>query len=224
MLLAENILQRGLIFFGEREVLPWRSPLSPCFLHASLTPGNLLVIAFVSYFGAKLHRPKIIAVGCVLMSIGTFIIALPHFIIGRWVKKQMGLLNLSLWFITSPRHCLCAAMSLRPRCVGWSTPQSTLRLAHQQTRPAPVRWLKCLTKVRNCMGRKCTCNEKGAISVARLWPFASCRVWGRVQLVHVDLRAAGKRPAWDWGDPSPTPWHLLHWWFRHGGKCGAVCR
>lgn len=47
------------------------------------SPGNLLVIAFVSYFGAKLHRPKIIAVGCVLMSIGTFIIALPHFIIGR---------------------------------------------------------------------------------------------------------------------------------------------
>lgn len=45
--------------------------------------GNLLVIAFVSYFGAKLHRPKIIAMGCVLMSIGTFIIALPHFIIGR---------------------------------------------------------------------------------------------------------------------------------------------
>lgn len=48
--------------------------------------GNLLVIAFVSYFGAKLHRPKIIAMGCVLMSIGTFIIALPHFIIGRWVN------------------------------------------------------------------------------------------------------------------------------------------
>lgn len=45
--------------------------------------GNLLVIAFVSYFGAKLHRPKIIAVGCILMSFGTFLIAMPHFIIGR---------------------------------------------------------------------------------------------------------------------------------------------
>ncbi|KAG9345861.1 hypothetical protein JZ751_009017 [Albula glossodonta] len=45
--------------------------------------GNLLVIAFVSYFGAKLHRPKIIAIGCFLMSIGTFLIAMPHFIIGR---------------------------------------------------------------------------------------------------------------------------------------------
>lgn len=45
--------------------------------------GNLLVIAFVSYFGAKLHRPKIIAIGCVVMSFGTFLIAMPHFIIGR---------------------------------------------------------------------------------------------------------------------------------------------
>ncbi|XP_031153151.1 solute carrier organic anion transporter family member 1C1-like isoform X1 [Sander lucioperca] len=53
-------------------------------IDGSFEMGNLLVIAFVSYFGAKLHRPKIIAVGCVLMSIGTFIIALPHFIIGRY--------------------------------------------------------------------------------------------------------------------------------------------
>lgn len=45
--------------------------------------GNLLVIAFVSYFGAKLHRPKIIALGCLLMSFGTFLIATPHFVIGR---------------------------------------------------------------------------------------------------------------------------------------------
>uniref|UniRef100_H3CLK0 Solute carrier organic anion transporter family member n=1 Tax=Tetraodon nigroviridis TaxID=99883 RepID=H3CLK0_TETNG len=53
-------------------------------IDGSFEIGNLLVIAFVSYFGAKLHRPKIIAVGCVLMSIGTFIIALPHFITGRY--------------------------------------------------------------------------------------------------------------------------------------------
>ncbi|KAJ0022142.1 hypothetical protein NQD34_009632 [Periophthalmus magnuspinnatus] len=53
-------------------------------IDGSFEIGNLLVIAFVSYFGAKLHRPKIIAMGCVLMSVGTFIIALPHFIIGRY--------------------------------------------------------------------------------------------------------------------------------------------
>ncbi|XP_072528886.1 solute carrier organic anion transporter family member 1C1 [Salminus brasiliensis] len=53
-------------------------------IDGSFEIGNLLVIAFVSYFGAKLHRPKIIAIGCLLMSFGTFLIALPHFIIGRY--------------------------------------------------------------------------------------------------------------------------------------------
>ncbi|XP_041650459.1 solute carrier organic anion transporter family member 1C1-like isoform X1 [Cheilinus undulatus] len=53
-------------------------------IDGSFEIGNLLVIAFVSYFGAKLHRPKIIAIGCVLMSFGTFLIAMPHFIIGRY--------------------------------------------------------------------------------------------------------------------------------------------
>lgn len=52
-------------------------------LICKLSAGNLLVIAFVSYFGAKLHRPKIIAIGCILMSLGTFLIAMPHFITGR---------------------------------------------------------------------------------------------------------------------------------------------
>uniref|UniRef100_A0A8L0DVI0 Solute carrier organic anion transporter family member n=1 Tax=Oncorhynchus mykiss TaxID=8022 RepID=A0A8L0DVI0_ONCMY len=45
-------------------------------IDGSFEIGNLLVIAFVSYFGAKLHRPKIIAIGCVLMSFGTFLIAI----------------------------------------------------------------------------------------------------------------------------------------------------
>uniref|UniRef100_A0A3P8NRN0 Solute carrier organic anion transporter family member n=1 Tax=Astatotilapia calliptera TaxID=8154 RepID=A0A3P8NRN0_ASTCA len=53
-------------------------------IDGSFEIGNLLVIAFVSYFCAKLHRPKIIAVGCILMSFGTFLIAMPHFIIGRY--------------------------------------------------------------------------------------------------------------------------------------------
>ncbi|XP_070686219.1 solute carrier organic anion transporter family member 1C1-like [Pempheris klunzingeri] len=53
-------------------------------IDGSFEIGNFLVIAFVSYFGAKLHRPKIIAIGCILMSFGTFLIAMPHFIIGRY--------------------------------------------------------------------------------------------------------------------------------------------
>ncbi|XP_061684393.1 solute carrier organic anion transporter family member 1C1 isoform X1 [Syngnathoides biaculeatus] len=78
-------------------------------IDGSFEIGNLLVIAFVSYFGAKLHRPKIIAAGCVLMSIGTFIIALPHFIIGRYEFESSArwVVNSSL----SPSPCSVGSTS-----------------------------------------------------------------------------------------------------------------
>ena len=44
--------------------------------------GNLLVIVFVSYFGAKLHRPKLIGIGCIIMGTGSILTALPHFFMG----------------------------------------------------------------------------------------------------------------------------------------------
>lgn len=50
-----------------------------------LFAGNLLLIAFVSYFGAKLHRPRIIALGCTILSFGCLLISFPHFLFGRWV-------------------------------------------------------------------------------------------------------------------------------------------
>lgn len=50
-----------------------------------LFAGNLLLIAFVSYFGAKLHRPRIIALGCTILSLGCLLISVPHFLFGRWV-------------------------------------------------------------------------------------------------------------------------------------------
>ncbi|KTG38236.1 hypothetical protein cypCar_00037954 [Cyprinus carpio] len=75
-------------------------------IDGSFEIGNLLVIAFVSYFGAKLHRPKIIAIGCLLMSLGTFLIALPHFIIGRYK------------FETSIRSSVNSSSNLSPCPVG----------------------------------------------------------------------------------------------------------
>ncbi|XP_068134121.1 solute carrier organic anion transporter family member 1C1 isoform X2 [Hyperolius riggenbachi] len=56
-------------------------------IDGSFEIGNLLVITLVSYFGAKLHRPKIIGAGCLLMSVGTVLIALPHFIMGRYTYE-----------------------------------------------------------------------------------------------------------------------------------------
>ncbi|XP_007420997.1 solute carrier organic anion transporter family member 1C1 isoform X1 [Python bivittatus] len=53
-------------------------------IDGSFEIGNLLIIILVSYFGAKLHRPKIIGAGCIIMSLGTFLIALPQFFMGHY--------------------------------------------------------------------------------------------------------------------------------------------
>ncbi|XP_067284635.1 solute carrier organic anion transporter family, member 1D1 [Pseudorasbora parva] len=54
------------------------------FIDGSFEIGNLLVIAFVSYFGAKLHRPRLIGAGCLIMAIGSFITMAPHFFQGLY--------------------------------------------------------------------------------------------------------------------------------------------
>ncbi|KAM6162628.1 solute carrier organic anion transporter family member 1B3-like [Erethizon dorsatum] len=46
--------------------------------------GNLFVIVFVSYFGSKLHRPKLIGIGCAIMGAGSILTALPHFFMGYY--------------------------------------------------------------------------------------------------------------------------------------------
>ncbi|XP_008849823.2 solute carrier organic anion transporter family member 1B2-like [Nannospalax galili] len=46
--------------------------------------GNLFVIVFVSYFGSKLHRPKLIGIGCFIMGVGSILTALPHFFMGYY--------------------------------------------------------------------------------------------------------------------------------------------
>ncbi|XP_052577267.1 solute carrier organic anion transporter family member 1B3 [Peromyscus californicus insignis] len=46
--------------------------------------GNLFVIVFVSYFGSKLHRPKLIGIGCFIMGLGSIMTAMPHFFMGYY--------------------------------------------------------------------------------------------------------------------------------------------
>uniref|UniRef100_A0A3Q0T6D9 Solute carrier organic anion transporter family member n=1 Tax=Amphilophus citrinellus TaxID=61819 RepID=A0A3Q0T6D9_AMPCI len=53
-------------------------------IDGSFEMGNLLFLAVVSYFGAKLHRPRLIAAGCFLMAVGAFLTGLTHFFMGRY--------------------------------------------------------------------------------------------------------------------------------------------
>ncbi|KAM3587681.1 uncharacterized protein V6R79_011678 [Siganus canaliculatus] len=53
-------------------------------IDGSFEMGNLLFLAVVSHFGAKLHRPRFIAVGCFLMAVGAFLTGLTHFFMGRY--------------------------------------------------------------------------------------------------------------------------------------------
>ncbi|KAM6984746.1 solute carrier organic anion transporter family member 1C1-like [Aplochiton taeniatus] len=53
-------------------------------IDGSFEMGNLLFLAAVSHFGAKLHRPRLIGVGCFLMSVGSLLTGLPHFFMGRY--------------------------------------------------------------------------------------------------------------------------------------------
>ncbi|XP_030295951.1 solute carrier organic anion transporter family member 1C1 isoform X1 [Sparus aurata] len=53
-------------------------------IDGSFEMGNLLFLAVVSHFGAKLHRPRLIAMGCFLMAVGAFLTGLTHFFMGRY--------------------------------------------------------------------------------------------------------------------------------------------
>ncbi|XP_030178032.1 solute carrier organic anion transporter family member 1B3 isoform X3 [Lynx canadensis] len=67
--------------------------------------GNLFVIVFVSYFGAKLHRPKIIGIGCFIMGTGSILTALPHFFMGYYRYSKESLVNPSENLTTSFSTC-----------------------------------------------------------------------------------------------------------------------
>ncbi|XP_056311219.1 solute carrier organic anion transporter family member 1C1 [Danio aesculapii] len=54
------------------------------FIDGSFEMGNLLFVAAVSHFGARLHRPRLIGMGCFLMAIGSALTGLPHVFMGRY--------------------------------------------------------------------------------------------------------------------------------------------
>uniref|UniRef100_A0A8C8DAJ1 Solute carrier organic anion transporter family member n=1 Tax=Oncorhynchus tshawytscha TaxID=74940 RepID=A0A8C8DAJ1_ONCTS len=81
-------------------------------IDGSFEMGNLLFLAVVSHFGAKLHRPRLIAVGCFLMAVGSFLTGLPHFFMGRYTFDTViqGSMNDSELYCAPV--CLCMIPSV----------------------------------------------------------------------------------------------------------------
>ncbi|XP_054447348.1 solute carrier organic anion transporter family member 1B3-like isoform X2 [Pteronotus mesoamericanus] len=75
-------------------------------IDGSFEIGNLLVIIFVSYFGSKLHRPRIIGIGCLIMGTGSIVTALPHFFMGYYRYSKEAYINPSENSIPSLSTCL----------------------------------------------------------------------------------------------------------------------
>ncbi|NXD11230.1 SO2B1 protein, partial [Nothocercus nigrocapillus] len=50
--------------------------------------GNTLLIVLLSYFGSRVHRPRFIGCGAILVSLAGFLMSLPHFITGRYEYDQ----------------------------------------------------------------------------------------------------------------------------------------
>ncbi|XP_041437053.1 solute carrier organic anion transporter family member 2B1 L homeolog isoform X2 [Xenopus laevis] len=46
--------------------------------------GNTVLIVFVSYFGSRVHRPRFIGVGALIVCTAGFLMSLPHFIMGAY--------------------------------------------------------------------------------------------------------------------------------------------
>ncbi|XP_038124803.1 solute carrier organic anion transporter family member 3A1 [Cyprinodon tularosa] len=56
---------------------------------SSFEIGNLALILFVSYFGAKAHRPRLIGCGGIIMALGALLSALPEFLTNQYEMDKI---------------------------------------------------------------------------------------------------------------------------------------
>ncbi|XP_010001250.1 PREDICTED: solute carrier organic anion transporter family member 1C1-like [Chaetura pelagica] len=100
-------------------------------IDGSFEIGNLMVMVLVSYLGPRVHRPKVIAVGCLIMSLGTFLSVMPQFLMGRYNYERVTVTmdNSS----TSVSACSPAASVGRPVRDATETPSTAKHFGCEKT-------------------------------------------------------------------------------------------